>query len=128
MKFNDNYCLKTWAAKKKCDDVLKHIAEKMGWIFEPENFEHYSCVQRIPRFNYYTSVHDFRLWYWTTNNGFFFNYGTRKDTFKNEPIRCNDYTIGRIIETMIDFDKQARKLELEERKKAISDVAKLYEA
>jgi hypothetical protein len=128
MEFDDDYCLKTWATPRKCDDALKHIAEKMGWIFEHENHEHYSCVQRLPRIDYDVPVHDFRLWYWTTHDAFFFNCGTYDDNFKEEPICCNNYTIGKIIKTMIDFDKQARKLELEERKKAISDAANGYEA
>lgn len=132
MEFDDDYCLKTWAAPEKCDGVLKYITEKVGWTFEPENYDHYSCVQRLPYLVVYDApVHDFRLWYWTTRNGFFFNCGTydaKADSFGRESISCNDYTIGRIIKTMTDFEKQARKVELEERKKAISDASQLYEA
>ena len=127
MEFADNYCLKTWAAPKKCDAVLKHIAEKIGWTFEPEDYNHYSCVQRLPSLvDFDAPVHDFRLWYWTTNNGFFFNCGPHDAGFYSEPIRCNDYTIGRIIKTMSDFDMQARKLELQERIDSIHAAGEAY--
>lgn len=127
MEFDEYYCLKKRATPKKCDALLKHIAEKMGWIFEPENYEHYSSTQRLPRLEYDVPVYEFRLWYWTTYNGFFFNYGIFDSNFKKKPVRCNDYTIGKIIKIMIGFDKQARKAELQERKKDIIDAAQLYE-
>lgn len=128
MKFDDNYCLKTWATKKKCDAVLKYIAEMMGWTFSPEDYQHYSRVQRLPSLDYDVPVHDFRLWYWTSNNGFYFNCGTHAhdDNFKEEPIRCNDYTIGRIIKTMLDFDMQARKAEMKERIDNIHAAAEAF--
>ena len=130
MEFDDNRCLKTWATQEKCDEVLKHIAEKVGWTFEPENYDHYSSVLRLPRIDYDTPVHEFRLWYYPGANAFIFNCTTYtyENGFKNESIRCNNYTIGKIIKIMFDFDKQARKLEMEDRKKAISDAAQLYEA
>lgn len=115
---------------KKAETVLHYIAEKVGWHYIPDTPYHFQGVRRLLSCDDDDNhvKHEFRLWYRSTHRTFYCNYGEYTDVFKEEPVNVNKYTIADIIAHMTDFDEQARKLELEDRKKDISVAANDYEA
>lgn len=125
---DEELALNQFLGAKKAELVLLYIANKIGWKFIPENFQHYVGVRRLdcPE-DQCNPVQEFRIWYRPERREFCYNFGSYTNGFSNEPIIANKYKISDILKRMIKFDEYAKKKELYLRKQAISVAAQLFE-
>ena len=108
--------------------VLRYIADKIGWKFIPEDSTHFVGVRRLDCSNEQRDpVQEFRIWYRSDREEYYYNFGSYTYNFRSEPVNANECKISVILERMIEFDECARKKELYTKKQAISDAAHLYE-
>ena len=69
-KVNEKRKIKEFAYEKH-DFILKYIAEKVGWFYEPETDDQWASVNRIPTS---TENHKYQFCMWYNNGDFFANY------------------------------------------------------
>ena len=123
-KINEKRKIKEFAYEKH-DFILKYIADKVGWCYEPETNDQYASVNRIPTSNE-NYKYQFCMWY--RSGEFLANSGYYNGGYSDRRHEMNEYTIADIILMMNQFEIKERRRELDERKLAIIDAASEYEA
>lgn len=123
-KINEKRKIKEFAYEKH-DFILKYIADKVGWFYEPETDEQFASVNRIP-----TSAenHKYQFCMWYRHGEFLANSGYYNGGYSDRRHEMNDYSIADIILMMNQFEIKERRREIGERKLAILGAASEYEA
>ena len=122
-KINEKRKIKEFAYEKH-DFILKYIADKVGWFYEPETNDQYASVNRIPTS---TEQHKYQFWMWYREGEFFANSGYYNGGYSDRKHEMNDYSIADIILMMNQFEIKERRREIGERKMAILAAASDYE-
>ena len=123
-KINEKRKIKEFTYEKH-DFILKYIADKVGWFYEPETNDQYASVNRIPT-NNENYKYQFCMWY--RNGEFLANSGYYNGGYRNRRHEMNEYSIADIILMMNQFEIKERRREINERKLSIIDAASEYEA
>lgn len=123
-KINEKRKIKEFAYEKH-DFILKYIADKVGWFYEPETDEAFASVNRIPTSD---ENHKYQFVIWYRHGDFFANSGYYDSGYKNAKHEMNEYTIADIILMMNQFEIKERRREIDKRKLAILGAANEYEA
>ena len=122
-KINEKRKIKEFAYERH-DFILKYIADKVGWFYEPETNDQWSSVNRIPTSNE-NYKYQFCMWY--RDGEFLANSGYYNGGYSDRRHEMNEYTIADIIFMMNQFEIKERRREINERKLAIIDAASEYE-
>lgn len=122
-KINEKRKIKEFAYEKH-DFILKYIANKVGWFYEPETDDQFASVNRIP-----TSAenHKYQFCMWYRYGEFLANSGYYNGGYSERRHEMNDYSIADIILMMNQFEIKERRRELDKRKLAILGAASNYE-
>ena len=123
-KINEKRKIKEFAYEKH-DFILKYIADKVGWIYEPETDEAFASVKRIPTIN---ENHKYQFVLWYRHGDFLANSGYYDNGYSNAKREMNEYSIADIILMMNQFEIKERRREIDKRKSAILGAASEYEA
>ena len=122
-KINEKCKIKEFAYEKH-DFILKYIAEKVGWYYEPENYDQYASVNRFPT-RIENHKYQFTMWY---NDGrFFANSGYYNGGYSDPKREMDKHSIADIILMMNQFEINERRREINKHKLAIAGAASNYE-
>ena len=122
-KINEKSKIKEFAYDKH-DFILKYIADKVGWFYEPETDDQYASVNRIPTS---TENHKYQFCMWYRHGEFLANSGYYNSGYSSKKHEMNEYSIADIILMMNQYEIKQRRKEINERKLAILNAANDYE-
>lgn len=122
-KINEKRKIKEFAYEKH-DFILKYIAEKVGWVYEPEDDDQYAAVSRFPA---KIENHKYQFTMWYNNGSFLSNSGYYNGGYRNSKREMNEHSIADIILIMNQFEIDERRRVINERKLDIAGAASEYE-
>ena len=122
-KVNEKRKMKEFAYEKH-DFILKYIASKVGWFYEPEDNDQYAAVSRFETKN---EMHKYQFALWYNHGKFLANSGYYNGGYSERRHEMNEHTVADIILMMNQFEIKERRREINERKLAITNAASKYE-